>query len=70
MRQGRVARTDHDLGHRFLVGDSTHIYIYIFPILYDLAHVAGWEPSNLNDLADVFLGWICMICMICTICMI
>ena len=30
--------------------------------LYDLAHVAGWEPyilHDLHDLAQYFLGWMC-----------
>ena len=27
--------------------------IDIFPILYDLAHVSGWEPYSLHDLGHV-----------------
>ena len=29
--------------------------------LYDLAHVAGWEPYNLQDLAHSLVGWICTV---------
>ena len=33
------------------------------PDLYDLAHAAGWEPCNVQDLHctahTCFLGWIC-----------
>ena len=35
--------------------------IYGLYELYDLAHVAGWEPYSLHDLGRTyFLGWICI----------
>ena len=27
--------------------------------LYGVAHVTGWEPYDLQDLATCFQGWIC-----------
>ena len=39
-------------GHRFPLHDLD-IKTDVFPILYDLAHVAGWDPYNLHDLAHV-----------------
>ena len=32
---------------------------YMFPILYDLAHIAGWDPYILHDLDRFSLGWMC-----------
>ena len=34
------------------------------PDLYDLAHVAGWEPCNLHDLGQV--SWVGSV-LICTV---
>ena len=32
----------------------------LFPMLHDLAHVAGWEPYHLHDICSTrYLGWIC-----------
>ena len=33
---------------------------HLSPILYDVARVAGWDPSNPPDpRSTCFLGWIC-----------
>ena len=46
-------RTDN----RFLLHDlDISKHLDLFPILYDLAHVAGWEPYNLHDLGRV--SWV------------
>ena len=29
----------------------------LLQILYDLAHVAGWDSCDLHDLAHTFPGW-------------
>ena len=52
-------RTDH---HRFPLHDLDLFGADLFPDLYDLAHVAGWEPYNLHVCSRTrFLGWICTI---------
>ena len=46
--------------HRFPLDDLVLSgKIHLFPDLYNLAHVAGWEPYNLHDLGHVSKGLIC-----------
>ena len=38
----------------------------LFPVLYDLAHVAGWEPYSLHELANVSWVGSVLVCRSCT----
>ena len=60
--QGHTFHTYHRSDNRFpLPSLSIFSMADLFPILYDLAHMARWDPYNLPDLTKYFLGWICTV---------
>ena len=47
-RYNRYNRYTHDSDHRLPLHDLYISGQHVFSILYDLAHLPGWDPNNLH----------------------